>query len=229
MASEYLQWKYKDVKPDAPPPPLTGWAKVENWLRYHWLYLAAGAVILCVLGGMLWNVLGIGQVKSDYVVAYIGKTELSEADALSLRSALASLGEDVNGDGQTVVELRQYATTPSDDSETALRYAYAADARLLADMTAGDSYLFLMEDPDAVQRAYHFLAQWDGTPPAEDDYSASDKAVLWADCPALQPLAVEESIACLYLGRRCFYDDKLVAKHSHSAALWDVLTMGAQP
>lgn len=229
MASEYLKWKYKDVTPDAPPPPLTGKAKLMNWLRYHWLYLTAGAVVLCVLGSMLWNILGIGQTKPDYVVAYIGKNELSEEAALSLRSALGSLGEDVNGDGQTVVELRQYATAPSGDEETALRYAYAADARLLADMTAGDSCIFLMEDPDAVQRAYHFLAKWDGTPPGEDDYDASDKVVLWSECPALQPLEVDESISRLYLGRRCFYDDKLAEKHNHSKALWNVLTMGVQP
>lgn len=229
MASEYLKWKYKDVTPDASPPPLTGRKKVENWLRYHWLYLAAGAVVLCVLGSMLWNILGIGQVKPDYVVAYIGKNELSEEAALSLRSALGSLGEDVNGDGKTVVELRQYATAPGGEAETALRYAYAADARLLADVTAGDSYIFLMEDPDAVQRTYHFLAKWDGTPPEEDDGNASDKVILWSDCPALQPLAVEESVSRLYLGRRCFYDEKLEAKHSHSEALWNTLTRGAQP
>ena len=229
MASEYLKWKYKDVTPDAPPPPLTGRKKVENWLRYHWLYLIAGAVVLCVLGSMLWNILGIGQVKPDYVVAYIGKNELSEEAALSLTDALATLGEDVNGDGKTVVELRQYATAPSGEAETALRYAYAADARLLADMTRGDFCILLMEDANEVQRTYQILAQWDGTPPEEEDYAASDKVVLWSDCPALQPLTVDESISHLYLGRRCFYDDKLAEKHSHSEALWNVLTMGVQP
>ena len=126
MASEYLKWKYKDVTPDAPPPPLTGRKKVENWLRYHWLYLIAGAVVLCVLGSMLWNILGIGQVKPDYVVAYIGKNELSEEAALSLTDALATLGEDVNGDGavdtQDVLKIYEYiqnstapATSPAED------------------------------------------------------------------------------------------------------------------
>ena len=229
MASEYLKWKYKDVTPDAPPPPLTGRKKVENWLRYHWLYLIAGAVVLCVLGSMLWNILGIGQVKPDYVVAYIGKNELSEEAALSLTEALGSLGEDVNGDGKTVVELRQYATAPSGEAETALRYAYAADARLLADMTRGDFCILLMEDANEVQRTYQILARWDGTPPKEEDYAASDKVVLWSDCPALQLLTVDESISRLSLGRRCFYDDKLAEKHSYSEALWNVLTMGVQP
>ena len=229
MASEYLKWKARDEKPAPPLRELTKKEKFLNWLHYHKLWLIAGAVLLWIVGTMLWNILGIGQVKPDYVVAYIGKNELSEEAALSLTDALATLGEDVNGDGKTVVELRQYATASSGDTETALRYAYAADARLLADMTAGDSCIFLMEDPDAVQRAYHLLAQWDGTPPEEDDYDASDKVILWSDCPTLQPMAVEEDISRLYLGRRCFYDDKLAAKHSHNEALWNMLTMGVQP
>ena len=229
MASEYLKWKARDEKPAPPPRELTKKEKFLNWLHYHKLWLIAGAVLLWIVGTMLWSILGIGQVKPDYVVAYIGKNELSEEAALSLTEALGPLGEDVNGDGQTVVELHQYATAPSGDEETALRYAYAADARLLADMTAGDSCIFLMEDPDAVQRAYHFLAKWDGTPPEDDDGDASDKVILWSDCPALQPLAVEESVSRLYLGRRCFYDEKLEAKHSHSEALWNTLTRGAQP
>ena len=229
MASEYLKWKARDEKPAPPPRELTKKEKFLNWLHYHKLWLIAGAVLLWIVGTMLWSILGIGQVKPDYVVAYIGKNELSEEAALSLTDALATLGEDVNGDGKTVVELRQYATAPSGEAETALRYAYAADARLLADMTRGDFCILLMEDANEVQRTYQILAQWDGTPPEEEDYAASDKVVLWSDCPALQPLTVDESISHLYLGRRCFYDDKLAEKHSRSEALWNVLTMGVQP
>ncbi len=31
MASEYLKWKYRDVKPDEPPPPMTRKQRLANW------------------------------------------------------------------------------------------------------------------------------------------------------------------------------------------------------
>ena len=90
MASEYYKWKYKDVTPDAPPPPLGRKEKALNWLYYHKLWLIAGAAVLLVVGTMLWNILGIGQVKPDYVFAYVGKNELPEETAQALTEGLAS-------------------------------------------------------------------------------------------------------------------------------------------
>lgn len=227
MASEYLKWKYKDVTPDAPPPPLTGRKKVENWFRYHWLYLLAGAVILLVMGSMLWEILGIGQVKPDYILAYIGKRGLSEDASASLTDAFAALGEDVNGDGRVVVTLRQYVTAPGGDDETALQFAYAADARLLADATAGDSFFFLAEDPKQVQRSYHIFSHPDGTPPADDEYDVEDKVFPLGAFSAFAQ--VDEESSGLYLGRRSFYSEKLAAKHVHSQALWHKLLAEVQP
>ena len=42
MASEYLKWKYRDVKPDEPSPELTGKEKLANWFHY-----SCGAGRLC--------------------------------------------------------------------------------------------------------------------------------------------------------------------------------------
>ena len=228
MASEYLKWKYKDVAPDAPPPPLNGKEKLANWLRYHWLWLLAGAAVLLVAGSMLWNVLGIGQTQPDYTFAYVGKNGLSEAAETALTAALETLGTDVNGDGRVKVRLNQYATARIGEPETAYYYNYAADARLVADITAQDSYFFLMEDPAAVQRAYQILADWDGAPPPDGDYGAEGKAILWTDCPALAALNVPEG-AGLYLGRRCFYEEKSAREQAENAALWAILTEGATP
>lgn len=227
MASEYYKWKYKDVPKDAPPPPLTGKEKALNWLHYHKLWLIAGAVILLVVGTMLWNILGIGQVQPDYVFAYVGRDELSEATVQALMEGLSSLGQDVNGDGRVTVRLNQYPTARSGEAETAFYYNYAADSRLLADITAQDSYFFLMEDPRVVQRSYQILARWDGTPPAETDYGADDKAVLWTDCPALVALDIPEARG-LYLGRRCFYEEKAAANQAQNDALWTILVKGAK-
>lgn len=228
MASEYLKWKARDEKPAPPLKDLTKKEKLLNWLHYHKLWLIAGAALLWIVGSMLWNVLGIGQTKSDVIVAYIGRDALPEESAKALEATLSALAEDRNGDGRTVVELRQYATDRSGDLETAIYYNYAADTTLLADLTAGESYLFLVEDPKSVQRAYQIFARPDGSPPEEDDFEAMDKVYRWGDCPALAGLDVDQEIfENLYLGRRCFYEEKQAAAQSGNELFWARLTEGA--
>ncbi len=228
MASEYLKWKARDEKPAPPPPELTKREKALNWLHYHWGWLAGGALLLWILGSVLSAVLGIGQTRPDYLFAYVGRDELPAESAAALEAALAGLGEDVNGDGKVAVELRQYATGRSGDPETATAFNNVASTQLMADLTAGDSYFFLMEDPQAVQRSFQILAAPDGSPPAENDTDAADKVFRWGDCPALASLELDqERFAGLYLGRRCFYDAKRAAAHEADAAFWDALTEGA--
>lgn len=228
MASEYLKWKARDEKPAPPPRELTKEEKAQNWLYYHRPHLIAGAVLLCILGSLLWSVLGIGRTKPDHIVAYIGRNELSAAAAGELTRAFEALGTDVNGDGRVAVELRQYANDRSGDEETAIYYNSVANTKLMADLTAGDSYFLLVEDPQAVQRSLQIFARADGTPPAEDDYDAAGKVLRLSDCPALAgSLSDPELASSLWLGRRCFYDEKRASAHAADALLWDVLTEGA--
>ena len=190
MASEYLKWKARDEKPAPPPRERTRKEKLLNWLHYNKLWLIAGAVVLWIAGSMLWNVLGIGRVKPDVIVAYIGSDPLPEESAKALEAALSALTEDRNGDGQAVAELRQYATNRSGDPGTTVYYNTADNTALIADITQAESYLFLVEDPDGVQLAYQILAMPDGTPPEDDDYTGMDKVYRWGDCPVLGGLDV---------------------------------------
>ena len=244
MASEYLKWKYRDVKPDEPAPELTGKEKLANWFHYHKWWVALWAFLLFSVGGILWNALGIGKVRPDYVFAYVGRAALPEDCAAALESALAALGQDINGDGQVVVELRQYVSNANQESaEDALMYGYASDVTLIADITNGDSYFFLMEDPASFQRAYQALAGLDGSLPEDSDHSINGKVFQWSSCPVLTGLELggyeekildqnvtgdnQELLSGLYFGRRGFYDEKQAAKQGANEALWKVLTEGA--
>lgn len=224
MAGEYFRWKYRDVKPDEASPPLKGWKKFANWFHYNKLWLLVGAVLICILGSILWSALGIGKVKPDYIFAYIGQRELPKEAAAALTERLQALGEDVNGDGKVTVELRQYATNPGGDAETALQYQYATDVTLIADIDEGDSYFFLAEDPSGVQLSYEIFANADGTPPANGDFEVADKVF---SCESLPALADIPDLSSLYLGRRCFYDEEQAREHAADAALWNILTEGA--
>lgn len=226
MASEYLKWKYRDVKPDEQPLPLSRKEKLANWFYYYKWWIVVCAVLLYIIGSILWSALGIGQVKPDYIFAYIGSRELPEEFAASLETQLASLGSDVNGDGETTVELRQYVTGYDGELETAMYYNYAADVMLMADLTEGESYFFLVENPAEIQEEYQLFAESDGSAPEEEDDSVEGKVIRWSDCPALAGLEIDqEQLENLWIGRRYFNSE---ASHEADDALWDLITKGAE-
>lgn len=162
MASEYLKWKYRDVKPDE-VVELTPRQKRANWWYYHkWhVFLGVGLLALGVYLGA--RILGIGQVRPDYQVAYVGSAALPEDTAAALESALAELGTDCNGDGQVAVQLNQYVM--GDGSGEGAVYAYAGSTRLMADLDSCESYFFLLEDPAGFQENYQVLRHLDGSLP----------------------------------------------------------------
>lgn len=227
MASEYLKQKaQRELEAEAPREQIsyTRKQKLANWFRYHWLWLVIGAVLLAVGGTMLFNVLGIGRVRPDHIVACVCAEPLTEEQAAQLEEAFAALGTDKNGDGVIKVELRQYSTKNGGDAETALFFNQAADAKLVADITKGDSYFFITDDPYDLQRSYLILANADGSEPDEYDRETADKVFRLGDCPALSGL--DEALSDLRLGRRWF-SEKAAKGHEADAALWDALTGGA--
>ncbi len=228
MASEYFKYLARNERPDEPPPPMTRKEKLKNWLHYNWYWLVIGAVLLSVAWSIMRNLLGIGRIEPDYTFAYIGRFEIPQEQAEAFEERLALLGDDVNGDGKVVVKLNQYPSNRSADAESSLYYGYAADTLVVADITKGDSYFFLTEDPDAVQRAYQILAKPDGSAPDEDDYFAEDKVFPWSFCPVLEALGLDEGVfSKLYLGRRYFAGTD-AEKHPGDEAFWERITEGAK-
>ncbi len=218
----------------------TRWERFSNWFYYNKLYLAVGALVLYVAGTMIWNALGIGQIQPDYCIAYVGSRRLPADCVTALEEALAAYGEDVNGDGAVTVALSQHITADARDVDNAV-YGYAAEVTVLADITQGESYFFLVEDPDQFQKDFQILANPDGSAPPVEDLTGMDKVFAWRDCPVLAGLElgrytdsyldVEESGTCqdllqnLYLGRRFFWNSD--ADQRHNETMWQRLTQGA--
>ena len=216
--------------------------KLLNWLYYHKLWLIAGAVVLWVLGSMLWNVLGIGEVRPDYRIAYVGSRKLTEDTVQALENALAAFGQDANGDGQVTVRVTQHITADPTNTDN-MMYGYAAEMTVLADITEGESTFFLLEDPVDFQLSFQILAHPDGTAPADDDFEALDKVYRWENCPALTALdlgnyedsyldltetgEIQDLLQDLCLGRRYFYDPDQNAYPEANEAFWQALTKGA--
>ena len=238
MASEYLKKKYRDVKPDE-KRELTPAEKRKNWWHYHKWHVLIGAVLVLFAVNLVWTTLGIGRVRPDYIFAYVGQYRLPDDTEAALETALAGLGEDLNGDGRTVAELRQY--TAADGGATA--YGMASQVQLIADINSQESYFFLMEDPVDFQRTYSILCYLDGSLPPENDTSAEGTYLTWADCPVLAGLDLggyayetadgelsgdsQALLSGLAIGRRGFWTDQTVPYPDGCAALWNAMTEGA--
>lgn len=236
MASEYLKKKYQDVKPDA-PVELTPAEKRRNWWYYNKWYVCAAAALVVLVAGTVWRALH--RVEPDYRVAYVGSLPLLDDAVASLETALASLGEDLNGDGAVVVSLRQYVDSSSDTASI-----MAAQVSLLADVSAQESFLFLLEDPEAFQQQYHTLCRLDGSLPEEGDDSTENSVLAWNACPVLRELELGDYdydifggiitghtgdlYSRLYIGRRGFWvEDEDPGLRAGYTALWEKLTDGA--
>lgn len=220
MAGEYYKWLARDVKPEV-KRELTRAEKWKNWWHYFKYHVIIGLVLAGIGISLVCHALGVGQVRPDYAVAYVGTVSLSDETVAALQERFAALGRDENGDGQIHVQINQYVRYSTGDSDT-LYFAQAAEAQLIGDITDCDSYFFLLEDPEAFQKSMHVLCGLDGSLPADSDHSAEGKYVLVSDCPALA--ALSEELGDLALARRGFWTEKETKYAEGCALLWDSLT-----
>ena len=241
MASKYLMWKYRDVQPEE-QRELTPEQKRKNWWHYHKWHLLIGAALAVAAAGILASMLGIGKVRPDYQIAYVGAARLPDATVEALEGALAAMGEDCNGDGRTVVRLNQYATGGTDAASP--YYGAAASTKVMADLKALDSYFFLLEDPQQFQLDYHILRRLDGTLPGEAETGWEDCCLRWADCPTLANLALGELdgsgpgqslsgpaqslFSGMYIARRGFWSEYTCDHVQACDALWDAIIRDAK-
>lgn len=243
MASEYLKWKYRDVQPDA-PIELTPAQKRANWWHYHKWQIILGAVLLLCLGDILLHALGVGQIRPDVQLAYVGSAPLPEQTVSALEAGLSALCADGNSDGRVVVQVNQYVTGDSEDPERASAAA-AAQVQLMADLEDCDSFLFLLEDGETFQTNYQVLAYPDGSLPKEGKKPSQKLWLDWDQCPALSGMELggytelvagteisgdsQELLSRLSVARRGFWTEQKCNNPECCEALWNNLMEGAKP
>ncbi len=234
MASEYLKWKYRDVKPEQ-AQEATPAQRRKNWWYYHKWHIVIGLIVLLIAGGILRSALN--KVEPDCQIAYVGRYPLPDDTAAALEAGFASLCGDLNGDGKAVVRLKQYAGGAD------IEAAYSAEVTLTSDLLEYESFLFLLEDPVQFQLNYHSLCRLDGSLPEAGDNATEELCLLWSQCPVLAQMALgtysytaegqlvtgssNELLAGLYIARRGFWEGKTVPNPEGCEALWKKLTEGA--
>lgn len=228
MAGEYYRWLARNEKPEE-KRELTPKEKRKNWWHYNKWYVLLG---ILAAAGLIGTVIGFVQSKNDqpdYSVAYVGSYALPDSTVAQLETALARFGEDRNENGKV---------TGTDSS-----YVYAGRVQLEADLISGDSFLFLLEDPQRFQEEYQILSRINGSLPEEDANSDVPFYVSWNDCPVLTGLSLgvysvelpeetmeicnQDLLSGLYLARRGFWVEQDADELEANTAFWNRLLEGA--
>ncbi len=235
MASEYLKWKYRDVRPDE-KLVLTPEEKRRNWWAYHKWWVLGGAAALILIIDLLIHMLGIGQIKPDLSVAYVSTVPLPEETRTHLEAALTDMLWDINGDGKIKAEILTYifSEEPEDSSvDGNALYGSGSRIRLMGDLETGECFLFILPDPETFQMSYDFLYE----------ENRQIDAYRFADVPALSSLELgsyQESVlgkemsgdsgeflSELYICRRCFLGERSPIDEEQALRFWNTLTNGA--
>ena len=192
----------------------------------------------------------IGQyfftTKPDYNVAVVAPCYLPDDTVTALQEQLARYGEDLNGDGKTVVTLNVYTLDYSAGDTQTESDAYltmAGTTKLATDVAGGLSSVFLLYDPAGFQASTGALRYLDGTlPEAGSDSDWWNMVYRWTDCPVLTGLDLGEyradttharggdSQTCLadfYVGMRGAWNTGTEENLAGGEELWQALTAGA--
>lgn len=245
MASEYLKKKYQDVKPTE-KVELTPAQKRRNWWDYHKGWVLLGLVLVAAA---MWLVHDIFfRPEPDYQVGFVSRTSPPAEVMGRLQEHLEALGEDVNGDGQVLVEIFTYTLGFDEQGLSNVDTAASGITRLMVDLSAGQVHLLFLDDPEGFQARMGALCYLDGSQPPLDDpaYGAEDwrkMVCAWEDCPVLAGLDLgtyvrfldmeereidgQEAVKGIYIGRRALYDEEQRAMFASSERLWQAVTAGA--
>ena len=183
-----LNIKPEDVQPDAPQRELTPKDKRENfWFYYKW-HVIGGAIACAVVFFMIWEI--VSQVKPDYTIGILSSNVVPVGIGEVLGERLTPYFDDRNGDGKVVVRVMEYTVAHGEALNSADPNVQTANTtKLMGDLDAGESMLFLMDDLEYFEEQYFLLAYNDGSVPEEGvrpDYSRM--GVRWGDCPTLTAL-----------------------------------------
>ncbi len=216
---------------------------MKNWWYYYKWYVICAGVLFCISIHLIGNAFGWFKKTPDIQIAYIGETRLPDDTVSALENAFAYLAGDYNHDGETLVQINQFIKgSPNDKDADIISYRQALTIALMGDINDCESYFFLMEKPEEVQKEFQVLAMPDGSCPDDTDFSSEDKVFQWKSCGLLSELELgnytttvlgqtesgsnQELLSDLYLGRRCFYNKKQTKYADKCGQLWNILQGG---
>lgn len=120
----------------------------ENlWYHYKWLIIFGGLIALLLVMSLTQC---IATKDPDVNILHVGPMYISPESGEQLKSSIASLSDDYNGDGNKRVDLLDITVVASSDEVSAgdmLGYDQASNAlqRFQTEIRAGDSVIYLLD------------------------------------------------------------------------------------
>lgn len=235
MASEYIKYQLRDVKPIEPPPPLTEKEKRKNWLDYHKWHIVIAVVLILIAADLIHSAYVSAKSTPDYQIAWIGSYTLPGDTVEALEKAAAAAGEDLTGNGEVTVVVAQYVVNNEgvQGNEALAGNNTASQIKLMGDLEGSTSAFFLLEDPEAFNQNYEILETLpDGSialpftevPGLADAATGTYEELLLNGETATGENA--DLLKNLYFGRRIPRDDAKEEDVAAWDAFWEKITKG---
>lgn len=161
--------------------------KFANWWYYNKKILLL--VVFLVACAISIAVSIFGQEKPDYNIALANAYAIDENAIAIAEKHIANYGEDLNGDGKVIVDIRNYYFMVNDheDQELTQQVFEAASVKYAVDMSQNESMIWLYDD-----YGYSFMMNsdssllegtaWDDVPGLKaTDFSAYEHEILTAE------------------------------------------------
>ena len=123
--------------------------KLQNIWFYYKKHILIGLAVVLVLA-----YLGIQKLtteKPDYHIGIVRSDALSAEELNALTATFTAAGQDLNGDGQVLVQIHTYYVDLADEDENAGVNNAETVQGLDADLIGKVSGIFLLEDVDTFQ------------------------------------------------------------------------------
>lgn len=124
--------------------------KLQNFWFYYKIPLLIGLAVLLVLGYL--GIQNRNTVQPDYHIGLVREIPCTDAELQALNDTFTAAGRDINGDGQTLVQIHTYYVNLADTSENAGVSNADVVQALDADLIGNVSGIFLLEDVATFQR-----------------------------------------------------------------------------
>lgn len=193
---------------------MTKQQRFSNWWYYHWGLVTVAVVLF--LGVVYVGHSLLTTVDPDVQVAVVTSEALPEDAVRALQLVFRDYAEDVNQDGQVLVQINNY-TWSQNAAETDPSSQMAGAVRMNTDLADGDSAIWILEDPEGFEEAYGALHEKLGS-----DWE--DRLISWDAQPVLSAITIydgTDSSTSTDLQR--LLSDCRIAVFDETNPLWEAL------
>lgn len=201
--------------------------RFQNWWDYHKWYVIVGIVLIWILLDLALSNWKARRDQPDFTVAYVARAPLDETLTAELEREFSLLAVDRNGDGKANVRINAYLYGAEEVVPDGGMAQIAADIRLIGDIAANESFLFLTDDAERLQTGYRILADAHGACLSDGDSTAAYQAIRFSEIGffrAIESVGGAAHLDRLSIARRCYPNDANDSDRDAENAFWARIT-----